>query len=137
MSGDWAFRVPFIVQMAPCVGLAALLWSLPYSPRWLAQVGRDEESLDSLARLRRLPKTSPLVQAEWISIRAEAIRNRDVLVTAHPSLQGGDFKSEVKLEVAAWVDMFKPGVIKRTMIGVMLMFFQQMTGINAVSGLLD
>jgi len=133
MSSEWAFRLPFTVQMAPCVGLAALLWSLPYSPRWLAMVGRDVDALNALSRLRRLPTTNPLVQAEWIQIRAEAIRNRDVVVTAHPTLQGGDFWSEVKLEAAAWIDMFRPGVINRTMIGVALMFFQQMTGVNAVS----
>ena len=33
----------------------------------------------------------------------------------------------------AWIDMFKPNIIARTMIGVMLMVFQQLQGINAVS----
>jgi MFS family permease len=130
IDNDWSFRLPFTVQMAPVVVLAALLYFLPYSPRWLAQVGRDEEALQSLVRLRRLPATSPVVQAEWITIRAEAIRNRDVLVKAHPKLVGDDMKSVLKMEVASWVDMFRPGVIKRTMIGVALMVFQQFTGIN-------
>lgn len=91
------------------------------------------EALESLSRLRSLPKEDPRVQAEWITIRAEAIHNREVLVAAHPSLQGLDWRSELKLEAASWADMFRPKLIRQTMIGIMLMFFQQFVGINAVS----
>lgn len=45
-------------------------------------------------------------------------------------------KSEFKLELASWVDMFRVGSIRQTMIGILLMFFQQFVGINAVSNLL-
>jgi hypothetical protein len=34
--------------------------------------------------------------------------------------------------VASWLDMLKPGIRRRTMIGVVMMFFQQFVGINAV-----
>ncbi|RSH92685.1 hypothetical protein EHS25_008130 [Saitozyma podzolica] len=132
MASDWAFRLPFTVQMAPCVVLAFTLWQLPYSPRWLALRGRDMEALESLSRLRSLPKEDPRVQAEWITVRAEAIHNREVLVAAHPSLQGMDWRSELKLEAASWADMFRPKLIRQTMIGIMLMFFQQFVGINAL-----
>ncbi|UOH82484.1 hypothetical protein LQV05_005186 [Cryptococcus neoformans] len=107
IPGDWSFRLPFLVQIAPCIALTIGLWKLPYSPRWLAQ-------------------------AEWITIRAEAIQNREVIVKAHPSLQGQDFMSELKLEIASWVDMFKPKLIRRTIIGPVLMLFQQFSGINAL-----
>lgn len=96
-------------------------------------MGRDADALESLCRLRALPISDPKVQAEWITIRAEAIRSREVVVMKHPSLQGGSFGSELKLEVIAWTDMFSPSIIKRTMVGVMLMIFQQFQGINAVS----
>ncbi|OCF40875.1 monosaccharide transporter [Kwoniella heveanensis CBS 569] len=132
ISGDWAFRLPFTVQMAPCVILVGVLVVLPYSPRWLALRGRDLDCLNSLCRLRELPATDPRVQAEWITIRAEAMRNREVAVQAHPTLQGDSTSDEFKLEVASWIDMFKNGVIRQTMIGIMLMFFQQFSGINAL-----
>lgn len=109
------------------------LWKLPYSPRWLAQAGRDEDALHALVRLRGYPATDPRLQAEWISIRAEAIQNREVIVKSHPSLQGEDFMSEFKLEIASWIDMFKPKLIRRTIIGPTLMMFQQFSGISAVS----
>ncbi|AFR95554.1 monosaccharide transporter [Cryptococcus neoformans C23] len=132
IPGDWSFRLPFLVQIAPCIALSIGLWKLPYSPRWLAQVGRDEDSLHALKRLRGFPVTDPRLQAEWITIRAEAIQNREVIVKAHPSLQGEDFMSELKLEIASWVDMFKPKLIRRTIIGPILMLFQQFSGINAL-----
>lgn len=87
-------------------------------------------------RLRRLPSTDPRLQAEWISIRAEAIQNREVIINDHPSLQGDDFMSELRLEVASWIDMFRPKLIKRTIIGPILMLFQQFQGVNAVSNML-
>lgn len=132
IPSDWCFRFPLVFQMAPGIPLAIALFFLPFSPRWLAGKGRDRDCLDVLCKLRRLPATDPRIQAEWITIRAEAVYNREALIERHPSIQGNDFKSEFKLEVASWVDMFKPAVIRRTMIGIMLMFFQQFVGINAV-----
>ncbi|KIR43498.1 monosaccharide transporter [Cryptococcus deuterogattii 99/473] len=132
IENDWSFRLPFLIQMAPCILLGLGLWKLPYSPRWLAGAGRDADCLRALMRLRRLPSTDPRLQAEWISIRAEAIQNREVIIKDHPSLQGGDFKSELKLEVASWIDMFRPKLIKRTIIGPILMLFQQFQGVNAL-----
>ncbi|WVQ91962.1 hypothetical protein IAS59_005770 [Cryptococcus gattii] len=130
---SWSFRLPFTVQVVPCIALGIGLWMLPYSPRWLATVGRDQDALDALVRLRRLPSSDPRLQAEWITIRAEAIQQREVVITSHPHLQGGSgFVQDFKLEMHAWFDMFKPNIIARTMIGVMLMVFQQLQGINAL-----
>jgi hypothetical protein len=133
MAGEWAFRLPFTIQILPVIALGIGLYKLPYSPRWLVQVGRDSDALDSLCRLRALPMSDPRIQAEWITIRADAIRSREVVVMKHPSLHGGTFASDLKLEAIAWADMFSPGIIKRTMVGIMLMVFQQFQGINAVS----
>ncbi|KAM0746218.1 putative hexose transport-related protein [Meredithblackwellia eburnea MCA 4105] len=129
---EWCFRTPFTLQMLLAVLLSCILWKLPYSPRWLVQVGRDIEALHSLARLRALPIDSPLVQAEWINIRAEAIRSREVIVNDHPHLQDGGFVTDLRLEIAGWIDLFKPKMLYRTSIGIMLMFFQQFQGINAL-----
>ncbi|OXG14265.1 monosaccharide transporter [Cryptococcus neoformans Ze90-1] len=132
IENDWSFRLPFLIQMAPCILLGIGLWKLPYSPRWLAGAGRDADCLAALMRLRHLPSSDPRLQAEWISIRAEAIQNREVIIKDHPSLQGEDFMSELKLEVVSWIDMFRPKLIKRTIIGPILMLFQQFQGVNAL-----
>lgn len=131
--GEWCYRLPFMLQMIPAIPLAIGLWFLPYSPRWLASRGRDTECLNTLCRLRQLPNSDPRVQAEWLNIRAEACRNREDLVERHPNAQGDSFGAQLKMEVASWMDMFKPGIIRRTMVGIVMMFFQQFVGINAVS----
>ncbi|ODN78377.1 hypothetical protein L202_04017 [Cryptococcus amylolentus CBS 6039] len=132
ISNDWAFRAPFLLQMTPCIGLCIGLYKLPYSPRWLASVGRDQECLDALVRLRRFPTSDPRLQAEWITVRAEAVHNREVMLEEHPNLQGEDVWSQIKLEIASWIDMFRPKMIRRTSIGIVLMVFQQFLGINAL-----
>ncbi|RSH80159.1 hypothetical protein EHS25_007264 [Saitozyma podzolica] len=132
IESAWCYRLPFLLQMVPGFFLAGMLFILPYSPRWLASQGRDQECLDTLCRLRGLPPTDARVQAEWLSIRVEAIHNREALLERHPTLTEKGFATEVKLEMASWVDMFKPAVIRRTMIGIALMFFQQFVGINAL-----
>ncbi|GFZ51342.1 hypothetical protein JCM24511_09102 [Saitozyma sp. JCM 24511] len=132
IASDWCFRLPFLIQITPAFGLAVALYFLPFSPRWLAGKGRDKEALHSLSRLRRLPVTDPRVQAEWLNIRAEACHNREVLVASHPDKLGEGFAQQLKLEVASWLDMLKPGIRRRTMIGVVMMFFQQFVGINAL-----
>lgn len=118
----------------PAIPMFIALFYLPFSPRWLAGKGRDQEALETLCFLRRLPVSDPRVQAEWITIRAEAVHNRESLVARHPNLKGRKgFTADAKLEALGWIDMFKPNVIRRTMIGISIMFFQQFVGINAVS----
>jgi hypothetical protein len=97
----------------------AILYFLPFSPRWLAAKGRDQEAFDILCYIRKLPPTDPRVQAEWITIRAEASHDRDAAVRRHPKMSGAvGFFPELKLEALSWVDMFRKAVIRRTMIGI-------------------
>lgn len=121
VTNDWCYRLPFFLQMVPGFFLAVIIFFLPYSPRWLAGRGRDEECLRVLCRVRQLPPTDPRVQAEWIQIRAEATHNAEALIERHPTLVGDGFKMEFKRECASWIDMFKPAVIRRTFIGITLM----------------
>nr|XP_019001274.1 uncharacterized protein I203_05979 [Kwoniella mangroviensis CBS 8507]OCF64735.1 hypothetical protein I203_05979 [Kwoniella mangroviensis CBS 8507] len=133
IDSAWCYRLPFLSRWYQVsFFLGAALFILPFSPRWLASKGRDQECLDTLVRLRNLPATDPRIQAEWLTIRVEAIHNHEALIERHPTLIGSGMKTELKLEAASWVDMFKPAVIRRTMIGIMLMFFQQFVGINAL-----
>lgn len=51
--------------------LGVCIHFFPYSPRWLAMRGREEESLQSLVRLRGLPEDDKRVLREWRGILAE------------------------------------------------------------------
>ncbi|KAF7194920.1 MFS glucose transporter mfs1, partial [Pseudocercospora fuligena] len=55
IQSEWAFRLPFLLQMVPALGVGLGIHIFPYSPRWLCMRDRSEESLQSLVNLRRLP----------------------------------------------------------------------------------
>lgn len=132
IASEWAWRLPFLIQVIPGLILGVGITSLPFSPRWLASKGRDQEALQSLARLRSLPTTDHRVQLEWFEIRAEVALHNEISAERHPHLQDGTKTSRFKLEIAAWADCFKGGCWRRTHVGVGVMFFQQTTGINAL-----
>ncbi|KAJ3534080.1 hypothetical protein NM208_g7696 [Fusarium decemcellulare] len=116
MDSHWSWQLPFLLQIFP--GL-----------------GREEEALENLVKLRRLPETDRRVQREWIEIIAEARFQAGVLAERHPALTAPENKTisaAIKLEIVSWTDCFKAGCWRRTLVGAGLMFFQQFIGINAL-----
>ncbi|KAI9044111.1 sugar porter family MFS transporter [Aspergillus affinis] len=132
MAGEWSWRLPFLLQMIPGFVLIAGVIVLPFSPRWLASKGRNDEALESLARLRRLPTSDKRVRQEYLDIQAEVRFHQEMNAEKHPDLQGGGLRKSFLLEMASWADCFKKGCWRRTHVGVGLMFFQQFVGINAL-----
>ncbi|KAJ5633629.1 hypothetical protein N7528_001471 [Penicillium herquei] len=125
MSGDWAFRLPFLLQMMPALTVGCGIHFFPFSPRWLALRDRNEDSLQSLARLRRLPATDETVQVEWRGIIAEDRFQKEILLQEHPDT------GPVMMEVKQWLDLFRSKYLKRTLVATAIPFFQQFSGINA------
>ncbi|KXG51101.1 General substrate transporter [Penicillium griseofulvum] len=132
MVGEWAWRLPFLLQLIPGFVLAAGVYALPFSPRWLASKGRDEEALESLCRLRSLPASDRRVRQELMDIQAEVRFHQQMNRENHPDLQGGGTKNSILQELSSWADCFKKGCWRRTHIGIGLGFFQQFIGINAL-----
>lgn len=132
MAGEWAWRLPFLLQLVPGLVLGLGILFLPFSPRWLVSKGRDAEALQALAKVRQLPTTDTRIQQEWFDIRAEVAFHKEVSALRHPQLQDRSVTSRIKLEIVSWTDCFKRGCWRRTHIGVGLMFFQQFVGINAL-----
>lgn len=87
-------------------------------------MGRDQEALQSLSKLRRLPETDSRVQAEWRGILAEVQFQRTMLEKRHPG------KSGFFLELATWIELFRGKNLRRTAVGCGIAFFQQFSGIN-------
>ncbi|PSK56926.1 hypothetical protein B9Z65_6550 [Elsinoe australis] len=135
IPNEWSYRLPFLLQIFPALLLGvAVLW-IPFSPRWLACKGRDDECLTSLCKLRNLPPDDPRVQAEWLDIRAEVAFHREVAKKKHPGLAEKSEKNlwaMTKFEISSYLDCFRQGYWRRTMVGIMIMFFQQFVGINAL-----
>ena len=134
MVGEWAWRLPFLLQIIPGVVLGIGIFFLPFSPRWLVSKGRNDEALASLSKLRQLPASDSRVRQEWYDIRAEIAFHQEASASRHPHLQDKSAISRVKLELASWSDCFRRGCWRRTHVGVGLMFFQQFVGINALVG---
>lgn len=87
-------------------------------------VGRDDETLQSLCKLRRLPPDDSRIQTEWQGILAEVSFQKIVLEKKHPGQHG------FRLELSTWMDLFTKKSWRRTAVGVGVAFFQQFSGIN-------
>ncbi|KAJ5908873.1 Major facilitator superfamily domain general substrate transporter [Penicillium taxi] len=132
MAGEWAWRLPFLLQMIPGFVLAAGVMILPFSPRWLASKNRNEEALQSLCRLRNLPASDRRIRQEMLEIQVDVRFHQELNAEKHPNLQGGGSKNSILRELVSWVDCFRKGCWRRTHIGIMMSFFQQFVGINAL-----
>lgn len=82
---------------------------------------RDDESLASLAKLRRLPAADERVQQEWKNIRTEVRFQEEIRQREH-----GNSNAFVA-ELHQWVDLFRPKYIKRTLVALGIPFFQQVS----------
>lgn len=125
IPSEWAWRLPFLLQIIPGLVLGGGITFLPFSPRWLSSKGRDKEALHSLSKLRQLPETDRRVQLEWFDIRAEVTLHKEISAERHPRLQDGSVSSRLQLEIASWLDCFRRGCWRRTHVGLGIMFFQQ------------
>jgi len=126
LDGDMSFRLPFGLQMICSTLLGIGINFYPYSPRWLALVGRPDEALQSLVRLRRLPASDSRIQSEHRGIILDNELQKVIREKNHPGMGG------IKLEIQCWLDLFrgKP-MLRRTAVAVGVAIFQQFSGINA------
>ncbi|KAF6761513.1 monosaccharide transporter [Ephemerocybe angulata] len=129
IPGAASWRIPLGIQIIPGVILALGTFFLPPSPRWLVLQGRHADALSSLARLRMRSQeeaeSDSLLQIELLEMKVETelINQRLGVEAAKPG-----FRSEMR----AWGKLFSKEYRGRTMVGVLIMFFQQWSGINAL-----
>lgn len=128
IPSEWSWRLPFLLQMVPGIILGVGILFLPFSPRWLVAEGRDAEALDALGKLRQLPTDDTRIQQEWLDIRAEVAFHRETSARRHPKLKSPTAMNRLKLEIACWIDCFRSGCLRRTHVGIGIMFFQQFVG---------
>lgn len=132
IPSEWSWRLPFLIQIIPGIILGAGIFLLPFSPRWLASKGRDDEALVSLAKLRQLPVSDNRVRREWMDIIAESRFHKEVMAERHPNLIENTKINKLKLEIVSWIDCLRSGCWRRTHVGAGLMFFQQVCHILSI-----
>ncbi|KAL8388799.1 hypothetical protein RB595_008938 [Gaeumannomyces hyphopodioides] len=120
VTGTARYMIPLVIQGVPPALIMISMYLCNESPRHLAKQDRWEEAQEVLVRIRGLPIDHPYVAKEFADIR-HAIESENAL-----------------LDGAGWRGLMKemwtiPANRKRALISITLMFFQQMTGTNAIN----
>ena len=102
-SKDW--RLMFAMGAVPALILGIGIRFLPSSPRWLMSRGQKEKARKVLGKIRKEEEIEP---------------------------EMGDIERSLGEESGGWKELFEPWLRVPLIIGVGIMFFQQITGINTV-----
>ena len=106
---------------------------MPFSPRWLTHHSREEEAIKVLSSLRNLPPDDPLVQLEFLEIKAQSTFDKRNVAEKWPGLSEPTAWNTLKLQFVTIGSLFSSrGMFKRVVVATVTMFFQQFTGINAI-----
>ncbi|KAF2728680.1 permease of the major facilitator superfamily [Polyplosphaeria fusca] len=106
---DW-WRIPLAIQILPAAILGVGCWYwVPPSPRWLVAQDRHECAKEVLARF-----------------------HGDVAADLEMSEIAESVAFERAVATASWTDMFRMPVLKVTLLGMGVQFFQQITGTNSI-----
>ncbi|KAK9321372.1 quinate permease [Lipomyces orientalis] len=132
-QSDLAWRLPSIIQGIPAICLAVGIWWLPFSPRWLVKQGRDQQAIQTLSWLRKLPVDDELIQLEYKEIKAECIFERRAFTRSFPKLGDKEKTSVLVREIAQYYNILRTwDNFKRVATAWLVMFFQQWSGIDAI-----
>lgn len=130
-----AWLIPICIQILPAIVLAAgMMLFMPQSPRHLMNTGREEECLETLARLRGTTTDDILVRIEFLEIKSLHMFEVETAREKYPHLQDGSFTSNFKIGFNDYMSLItNKSLFKRTATACMIMVFQQWNGINAIN----
>lgn len=102
-GGHW--RWMFATECLPAAALGCCLFFVPNSPRWLAMQGRAAEALPVLARING---------EQQARVELDAIN------------------TDIRMEKGGLRELLQPGIRRAVLIGVVLMVFSQINGVNMI-----
>lgn len=92
---------------------------MPQSPRHLMNTGREEECLQTLARLRGTSTDDLLVRIEFLEIKSLHMFEVETAAEKYPQLQDGSFKSNFKIGCLDYLSLItNKSLFKRTSVAV-------------------
>lgn len=83
-----AWRLPLAIQIVPAIVLGVGMLFFPDTPRWLLMKERDEDCLAALSRLRRQSSDTPVIQNEYLEIRASVMLENTFAREHFPNMSG-------------------------------------------------
>ncbi|KAL1959500.1 hypothetical protein VTO42DRAFT_1945 [Malbranchea cinnamomea] len=116
IPGEWSWRIPSLLQIAPSLLQIATVFFIPDSPRWLVSQDREDEAFEVLVKYHAEgDASSRLVAAEMAQIRST-------------------IKIEMEHSRQSWWEMVATaGMRRRVLIAVFLGLFTQMSGNTLLS----
>lgn len=114
-----AWRVPWALQMVPAFFLFFMMMLLPESPRWLARKDRWEDAHKVLA----LVHGHGDLNHPFVAYELQDIKDMCEFERRHSDV--------------TYLDLFKPAMLNRTLIGLFTQIWSQLTGMNVMSKLFN
>jgi len=112
LNGTASFRIPWGLQMIPAIILSLGMMAFPESPRWLVDQGREAEALEILADLHGSgDQANELVLLEYEEIKGQVYFERT---------EGAK----------SYLDLLRPGIFRRVMLGCSIQMWSQLSGMN-------
>lgn len=119
-----SYRIPIAIQFLWAIILAVGLFFLPESPRFFVRKGALDKAATALASVRGQPVESEYIQEEL----AEIIANHEYEMRSVPQTN----------YLGSWLNCFRGPItngasnVRRTLLGILLQMFQQLTGVNFI-----
>lgn len=115
VDSPFQWRFPLAFQIVPGLVMAAGVWFMPESPRWLVEKARYEEAQQVLSKLHGNGHNQEFLDLEFREIRDTIIAEKSVAVRN-------------------WKEMFsRPSWRKRLALGMGVQAFGQLSGINVIN----
>ncbi|KAL9094731.1 MAG: hypothetical protein Q9165_003001 [Trypethelium subeluteriae] len=112
-SVQWRFPLAFQV-LPSLILLVGLIW-MPESPRYLIEIGKEEEAMQVFRRLHRDGSNEEWIQSEFLEIKTT-------------------ITEEKAISVVGWLPMFKIQIWRTRLIhGTLVQVFTQLTGVNVIN----
>ncbi|KAK6363009.1 hypothetical protein TWF730_000458 [Orbilia blumenaviensis] len=114
--------IPLALQLLPGVLLLCGIFWCPETPRWYAKHERWEDASNTLSWIRNIPTDHEYVKGELEEMRAQVYSGNSRL--------GTKSSKKYKYYVSR---LFQKGTRNRMGIGLLLMAFQNLTGVNIIT----
>jgi len=117
LTGNVSWRLPLGLQIVPAAVLLIGIHFLPYSPRWLLEVNRDDEARKVVYELHGddTPEAKSAAESEYTEMHDQ-------------------IKADALVRSRSLSDLWAtPAMLRRTLVAVGVQAFTQFTGINVIN----